>query len=589
MKNEDHKEKDTTIPLVCLKPVGDRRNRRRKIPDRGEEIGVEAITCNKSCQILSNQASFTILATDPSLYEAATSGDVGYLKRIRDGDDPIDLLSQRTPKDSNILHIAAEFKQIEFCHQVCHDDQYSQLSWLTNKKGDSPLHFAARVGCEEIVKLLIDRARKVDEENGAAVAGDAQEGLLEIVNIQEDTAVHVATRCGHHGVVSLLMAADPKLCFMTNTANESPLFLSTRLEFSVIASSILSECRIIPSFLGTNGVTALHVAVTHLDAGLVRSMVSKSPEMIREVDALGWTPLHYAAMKGHTVITPELLDGDSSACYILDKSGMSALHVAAYTGHTNVIEEVIRCRPDTCDLLNDKGQTILHVAVLGEQRSVVKYILKTPKLAGLTNEADEDGNTPLHLAAICENRKLVITLAHDRKVDKTAINNDLSKVVDILLGGSNLFKQDGRAPFASILLGNFIGVPFFHRKISSDFMNIKELGNNMSVIGDERQQLPEPGYSDEMLWLLKRFDTNMLVEILIATVTFAAVFTVPGGYKSDGTPVLQDKASFQVFLISNAFSFIVSIFVVFFNFLSANMYTTLFGVRGFSFSTPLLE
>ncbi|CAL2273748.1 unnamed protein product [Prunus armeniaca] len=51
---------------------------------------------------------------DPSLYEAARSGDVGFLRKIKDADVPDDLLHQKTPMDNNILHIAAEFKHIDF-------------------------------------------------------------------------------------------------------------------------------------------------------------------------------------------------------------------------------------------------------------------------------------------------------------------------------------------------------------------------------------------------------------------------------------------------------------------------------------------
>jgi ankyrin repeat protein len=163
-------------------------------------------------------------------------------------------------------------------------------------------------------------------------------------------------------------------------------------------------------------------------------MVSKKPEMIRKVDELGWTPLHYAAFRGNVEATRSLIGRDSSAAYILDKSGMSALHVAAYAGSIKVMKELIRLRPDTCDLLNHKGQTVLHAAVLGEKTSVIKYILKTPELAGLVNEADKDGNTHLHVAALKRNTKVMRILARDPKVDKTATNNHHSKAADIFVG-----------------------------------------------------------------------------------------------------------------------------------------------------------
>lgn len=115
---------------------------------------------------------------------------------------------------------------------------------------------------------------------------------------------------------------------------------------------------------------------------------------------------------------------------------MSALHVAAYAGHPKIMDDLIRCRPDTCDLLNAKGQTFLHSAVLGGQTNVIKYVLKTPKLERLINEADEDGNTPLHLAVThkkWESRKI---LGRDDRVHKSAINKESSKAVDIAADNS---------------------------------------------------------------------------------------------------------------------------------------------------------
>lgn len=163
-------------------------------------------------------------------------------------------------------------------------------------------------------------------------------------------------------------------------------------------------------------------------------MVSTIPEILKRPDALGWTPLHYAALRGNLEATRVLVQQDSSIAYILDNSGLSPLHVAAYAGHLKVVEELIRCRPDTCDLVNHNGQTVLHAAVLGGRINVVKFILKTPKLAGLINEADKDGNTPLHLAAIHQNRIIIRILTQDRRVDMFAINKESSVALDIFLG-----------------------------------------------------------------------------------------------------------------------------------------------------------
>ena len=86
--------------------------------------------------------------------------------------------------------------------------------------------------------------------------------------------------------------------------------------------------------------------------------------------------------------------------YVSDKNGHSPLHIAAEKGHINAIEQIIFYCPDTGELLDRNGRNALPFAVLGGRANVVKYMLRTTELEGLINEADYDGNTPLHMAAI---------------------------------------------------------------------------------------------------------------------------------------------------------------------------------------------
>ena len=58
--------------------------------------------------------------------------------------------------------------------------------------------------------------------------------------------------------------------------------------------------------------------------------------------------------------------------------------------------------------------------------------------------------------------------------------------------------------------------------------------------------------------------TTTIASVLIATVTFAAAFTVPGGYVADdhpraGTAVLARRFAFRAFVASDAMAFLCSI------------------------------
>ena len=65
----------------------------------------------------------------------------------------------------------------------------------------------------------------------------------------------------------------------------------------------------------------------------------------------------------------------------------------------------------------------------------------------------------------------------------------------------------------------------------------------------------------------KARESHLVVAALIATVTFAAAFTLPGGYNSDrGTAILAKKTSFKIFVIADTISLMLSILAIFIHF-----------------------
>jgi hypothetical protein len=92
------------------------------------------------------------------------------------------------------------------------------------------------------------------------------------------------------------------------------------------------------------------------------------------------------------------------------------------------------------------------------------------------------------------------------------------------------------------------------------------LGRHLKVLGrgnEERNKEKEDVLS-------KTRDSHLVVAALIATVTFAAAFTVPGGYKSNqGTAILAKKTAFIAFIISDTISMVLSICAIFMHFYMA--------------------
>ena len=134
-------------------------------------------------------------------------------------------------------------------------------------------------------------------------------------------------------------------------------------------------------------------------AEFVQKMLDKFPQAIFEADDdFGWIPLHYAA----------------------------------HVGHVDVMRILIGKCPYTCELLDNKCRTALHLAVESGNRIAVEILLKELAFQDLINEQDEDGNTPLHLAAINGLYPILMTLADDKRVDKWAFNKEGKNIADII-------------------------------------------------------------------------------------------------------------------------------------------------------------
>ncbi|KAM4082167.1 hypothetical protein ACJW30_11G150300 [Castanea mollissima] len=491
---------------------------------------------------------------DPKLHKAAMSGDFHFLKSWTE-DNNSNFLCQATPKKNTVLHVAAEFNHSKFVQEVTH--RCPSLLYQANSKGDTPLHVAATVGCSEIVDFLISHAKTLEEDvEGGQV--ESHKELLRMVNMDKDTALHCAIRNGHEQSVKLLIEADMELTNLTNSADESPLYLAASRGSINMAELILKASPTASSHVGPNGITALHGAVMRRKH-LTEILLERKPNIIREQDKFGWTPLHYAAALGQTELVTQYLKHDRFVAYILDNDGESALHVAAFYGRTKTMEEIIEYCSDACDLTDNKGRTALHAAILGGEEKVVKYILETPVLKCLINEQDKDGNTPLHMSALYKQYRIIYMLAREKKVDIGATNkNNLTAYGILVMNG----EKNWKAKKAVYLLENEKGVPALQLFINEGLSKLQQqpVGTRpSSSLNTQRMD----NYEEKLDFGRKsRLETSLLIATLVATVTFAAAITMPGGYNSQGLATLSAKPAFKAFVIFDTIAFLFSVAAV---------------------------
>ena len=186
---------------------------------------------------------------DVGLFNAAISGNDSFFKEI--GGEDLNL-EQVTRRGNSVLHVAAKSGKLQIMKKAL--DSQPSLLYMENCKGNTAPHIAASLGHFDMTKRLISCAK--DQE--AAV----KNLLLRKINLEKNTALHEAIRNDHYDIVELLIMEDPELASFTNNALVSPLFLAVDRGFYKIAPQIIEtipEC----SYMGRNGMNALHAAVTH--------------------------------------------------------------------------------------------------------------------------------------------------------------------------------------------------------------------------------------------------------------------------------------------------------------------------------------
>ncbi|KAF3434400.1 hypothetical protein FNV43_RR25503 [Rhamnella rubrinervis] len=482
---------------------------------------------------------------NPELYNAAIHGRQDFGVKLKDSTTDYEQLITSGQRNT-ILHIAAESGKLQIEEG---DDHVLRFLYEQNKKGDTSLHIAAKLGNLEMTRILVAKAKKTDIEQNRK--------LLSLGNHEKDTALHVAVRHNRFEVVKLLIEEDKGLASIQNAAGESPLFIAVDRYFFQVAFHILDsapDC----SLAGRSGMNVLHAAVIRSENWKIFSLGGAVSSKLRNIfRRLGLDRLHSFPkpdkLTGCRVLLRErftIFGYNKHIYYVADYLLKSFPNLS--NKYRDIVHELLKRFQDhlIMEKADDFGWIPLHYAAFIGHKDL-----------DLLNEKDKNGNTALHLAASMIKEgdiEILIMLEHDSNIDKADINKAGMTFVDIYEVMSKLEKehylQSLEYDVRETREGNQSGT---YGEKKNDEIQVEEKGGKVvdnSPTKEDIQKQREQYYKKVKKARKDFANINLVIITIIASVSFTAMFTMGVEYKDKDS--MRRTRDFKLFILFDSLSFL---------------------------------
>lgn len=459
------------------------------------------------------------------LYQAALKGDWEKANKFLCV-HPSSLSARITKGRETALHIAAGAKQTNFVEELVKLMDAKDLE-LKNKFDNTALCFAAASGNTRIAEVMVKKNRNLPSVR-------CSKGV---------TALHMAALLGHRDMVWFLYSVTRNED-LTKEDLTGLLIASINSDLFDVALHILDHHHQMAIERDSNGETALHVLARKTSAFSCKSglriwlQFSKSSTYMLFRSRLLWLGekvLGIKGVRGKKILDMQPLELlkqlweqitwlDDAQIGSLLRSPSQPTFIAAEFGNFEFVFELLRSYPDLIWKVDDQSRSIFHIAVIHRQEKIFSLIYDIGAHKDLITAYKDAYNTSmLHLAA------------------KLAPASRLNMV-----SGAALQMQRELLWFKEV-----------EKNVQPSYKEMRDTNGQTPrmLFTEEHKDLVKAGER----WMKDTASSCMLVAALITTVVFAAIFTLPGGNKDDGTPVFLQSKPFIVFTVTDAFALFSSV------------------------------
>ncbi|KAL5750815.1 hypothetical protein ACOSP7_025418 [Xanthoceras sorbifolium] len=275
--------------------------------------------------------------------------------------------------------------------------------------------------------------------------------------------------------------------------------------------------------------TPLHIAASLGHTNYAMEIASLKPTLAWKLNHLGLSPMHLALQNGHHQLVTAMITIDSEFVRVKAKGRITPVHYLAKTENIDLLAEFLSACPSSIEDLTVQCETAVHVAVKNKRYGAFKVLLgwlRRVNKEEILKWKDGDGNTVFHIATSTNQPEVMKSLI--KYVNVNAENMRGLTAMDVFrLQGYSLNREVGKilrrakAKRASKLAGSTVTLAHY---FSRDLSLIERRDKYLGIFGQSQNQ----SLGDVRSVVL-------VVAILIATATYQAGLSPPGGYWQDNS------------------------------------------------------